>query len=526
MINNRETNTMSIITGGKLDRRGFLKTTAATALAASMPLGGAFAAPKRGGHLRVGKAHGQTTDTMNPGTWENGFTIGMAFAIHGRLVEVLAGGELAPELAESWEATPDAKTWRFKIRQGVTFHSGKPLTPQDVVNSIAFHKGEDSTSAAGPIVAPIDSMSIEGDTVVFELSGGNADFPFILSDYHLTIHPAKGDTIDWESGDGCGSYILKDKNFGVSVSMERNPNHWRDDVAFFDSIEMLALVDQNARTTALVSGDIHVMDRVDLKTAGLLGRNPDIKISSTAGTQHYTFAMSSNVAPFDDNNVRMALKYAINREEMVEKILFGFGSVGNDIPIGSGQLYYNTDLEQKTYDPDKAKWYMKEAGIDKLEVSLSAADAAFAGAVDAGVLFQNSAKEAGIDLTVVREPNDGYWSDVWMKKPFSAVYWSGRPVQDQMFATAYSCGAAWNDGFWCHDRFEELMVSARAELDPAKRQAQYFEMQDIVANQGSIIIPMFANYVNAVSSKIKTSDEMASNWDMDGERWAERWSFA
>ena len=518
---------MSIIKGGHLNRRGFLKTTAATAIAASLPMGAAMAAPKKGGHLRVGKGHGQTTDTLNPGTWENGFTIGMAFAIHGRLTEVAPDGSLVPELAESWEASEDAKTWRMKIRQGVTFHSGKPLTVEDVIASLEFHRGEDSTSAAGPLVAPIENMSADGtDTVVFELSGGNADFPFILSDYHLTIHPAKDDSIDWQSGDGCGSYILKSKNFGVSVAMERNPNHWRDDVAFFDSIEMLALVDQNARTTALVSGDVDVADRMDLKTIGLLERDKNLSIHSVAGTQHFTFAMSANQAPFDDNNVRQALKYAINREELVEKILFGYGSVGNDVPVGQGQLYYNTEMEQKTYDPDKAKWYLKEAGMDSLSVSLSAADAAFAGAVDAGVLFQNSAKDAGIDLKVVREPNDGYWSDVWMKKPFSAVYWSGRPTQDQMFSTGYSCGAAWNDSFWCNDRFEELMVAARAELDPAIRQGQYFEMQDIVSNEGGVIIPMFANYVFATSNKVGTPDAKASNWDMDGERWAERWWFA
>ncbi len=516
---------MSIIKGGLLDRRGFLKTTAATAMAATLPMGAARA-QSRGGHLRVGKGHGQTTDTMNPGTWENGFTIGMAFGIHGRLTEVAPDGSLIPELAESWEASEDAAEWRFKIRKGVMFHSGKELDTTDVINSINFHRGEGSTSAAGPIVAPIEEISADGDTVVFKLSGGNADFPFILSDYHLTIHPAKDDGIDWESGDGCGSYILKNKNFGVSCAMERNPNHWRDDVGFFDSIEMLALVDQNARTTALVSGDVDVIDRVDLKAAGLLGRKPGIKIQSVAGTQHYTFAMDTRADPFSDNNVRQALKYGINRQELVEKILFGYGSVGNDHPIGQGQRFHNSEMEQKTYDPDKAKWHLKEAGMDSVSVSLSAADAAFAGAVDAATLFQNSAKAAGIELQPVREPNDGYWSDVWMKKPFSAVYWSGRPVEDQMFATASSCGAAWNDSFWCHERFEELMVAARAELDEAKRREMYYEMQDICGNEGGVIIPMFANYVFATSDKLSLPAQLGSNWDMDGERWAERWSFA
>lgn len=512
---------------GNLNRRGFLKTTAATALAASLPAGQALAAPKKGGHMRMGKAHGQTTDTLNPATYENGFTTGISHGMHGRLTEVAPDGSLIPELAESWEASADATEWRFKIRKGVTFHSGKDLTVEDVVNSINFHRGPDSTSAAGPLVAPVTEISADGsDTVVFKLSGGNADFPFILSDYHLNICPADGDTIDWKSGDGCGSYVLKNFNPGVSAELERHENHWRDDVAFFDSIEMLALVDQNARTTALVAGDVDAVDRVDLKTAGLLGRNPGISIQAIAGTQHFTFAMSTNQDPYTDNHVRQALKYAINREELVEKILFGYGSVGNDHPIGQGQRYFNSELEQKTYDPDKAKWHLEQAGLSELSVSLSAADAAFGGAVDAGTLYQNSASAAGINLKVVREPNDGYWSDVWMKKPFSAVYWSGRPVEDQMFSTAYSCGADWNDSFWCNDRFEELMVAARAELDDNKRREMYWEMQDLVSNQGGVVIPMFANYVFAVSDKVALPAQMASNWDMDGERWMERWSMA
>lgn len=514
---------MSLIKGGLLDRRGFLKTTVASAMAATLPMGRAMAAPQRGGHLRVAKAHGQTTDTLDPGQWTNGFEIALAFAVHGRLTEVAADGSLVPELAERWEATPDAAEWRLKIRDGVTFHDGKPLTVEDVIASINHHRGEDSTSAAGPLVEPIVDISTEGsDTVVFKLSGGNADFPFILSDYHLTIHPASDDGIDWRSGNGCGSYLLKNFQPGVVAEFERHPNHWRDDVAWIDSCEMLSIIDQNARTTALVSGDVHAIDRVDLKAARLLSRKPGVTVESIAGTQHYTFAMSTNQDPYTDNNVRLALKYAINREELVEKILFGYGSVGNDHPIGAGQRYYNSELEQKRYDPDKAKYYLKQAGLDSLDIALHTSDAAYSGAVDAAVLYQNSANEAGINIKVVREPKDGYWSDVWMKKPMTAVYWGGRPVEDQMFTTSYKCGAAWNDSFWCNDRFEELLVTARAELDDEKRRQMYWEMQEIVANDGGVIVPMFANYVQAIGDKVGHG-EIASNWEMDGERWMERW---
>ena len=517
---------MTILNTGRLNRRGFMATTAGAALIAGLPLR-AKAAPSRGGHLRAAIGHGQTTDTLDPGTWSNSFTTSLGFAIHGRLTEVAADGTLIPEVAESWEASADASVWRFKLRSGVTFHSGKSVTAADVANSINFHRGENSTSAAGPLVAPITDITTEGDdVVVFTLDGGNADFPFFLSDYHIVICKAEGDSIDWKSGDGCGSYVLKDFNAGVSYAVERNPNHWRSDVGWFDSAEVLAIVDQNARTTALISGDVDVVDRLDLKTVGLLARNPKIQINSVAGTQHFTFAMDARAEPYNNPDVRLALKYGLDRQELVDKILSGYGSIGNDHPIGEGQRYFNTELAQKSFDPDKAKFHLKQAGLDSLDVRLSAADAAFGGAVDAAVLYQSSAAQAGINLTPVREANDGYWSDVWMKKPFCAVYWSGRPVEDQMFATAYKCGAAWNDTFWCNDRFDELMLKARSELDEDKRREMYFEMQAICSDDGGVIVPMFANYVFGNSDKVAHSDTLGANWDVDGMRFIERWWMA
>ena len=289
---------------------------------------------------------------------------------------------------------------------------------------------------------------------------------------------------------------------------------------------MITIVDPTARTNALITGQVDAIDRVDLKTVHLLKRRAGLTVHSIAGTQHYTFPMRTNVAPFDDNNVRMAIKHAINREEMVEKILQGFGVVGNDHPIGPGQRFFAKDLEQRVYDPDKAKHYLKQAGMDSLTVDLSVADAAFAGAVDAGALFAESAKAAGITLNLIREPNDGYWSNVWNAKPFCACYWGGRVVEDQMFSTAYAAGAAWNDTAWEHERFNKVMVEARAELDEDKRREMYTEMQQIVRDEGGALVPMFASYVFATSDKVVLPDRMASNWDLDGERWMERWSFA
>ena len=237
--------------------------------------------------------------------------------------------------------------------------------------------------------------------MVFTLNAGNADFPFIMSDYHLAIMPAIDGKIDPLSTDGCGPYVVDSFEHGVEARMSRNPNYWKTDRAHFDGVELLPIVDAAARQNALMSGQVDLIDRVDLNTVHLLERAPNIKIVSVSGTQHYVFPMDSRAAPFDDNNVRMALKHAIDREEMVEKILNGYGVVGNDHPIGRSNRFHADDLEQRVYDPDKAKFYLKEAGLDSLEVTLSVSDAAFGGAVDAGVLFSEKAANAGITINVV-----------------------------------------------------------------------------------------------------------------------------
>ena len=269
-----------------------------------------------------------------------------------------------------------------------------------------------------------------------------------------------------------------------------------------------------------------MMDRADLKTVHLLKRSKGINVMETVGYKHYTMPMRTDTAPFDKNDLRLALKYSLDREELVKKILRGHGVVGNDHPISPTNQYHAGDLAQRMYDPDKAKFHFKKAGMEGTTIQLSAADAAFPGAVDAAVLYKEHAAKAGIDIEVVREPNDGYWSNVWMKKGWCACYWGGRPTEDWMFTTAYAAGADWNDTFWKHDRFNELLLAARAELDSDKRRTMYYEMQEIVSNDGGVVVPMFANYVFAASDKIVPSEQMAGNWEIDGCKFAERWSFA
>jgi peptide/nickel transport system substrate-binding protein len=516
-------------TKGGLTRRGILKgATALSAAALVTPWGTPLRAqPVKGGTLRVGMAYGSTTDSLDPGTWENDFMIFQAHTRNNYLTEIAADGSLVPELAESWEASADAATWTFKIREGVAFHSGHILTAEDVIASINHHRGEGSTSAAAPIVADITDMKADGMNVIVTLSNGNADFPFVMSDYHLPILPAQADgTIDPKTTDGCGPFKIDEIEFGVGATYSRHDGYWKEGLPYFDGIEQTSIFDDAARQNALISGEVDYIDTADLNTVALLERAPGINVLSITGNQHYGLPMDTRAAPFSDNNIRQALKYAINREQLVDTILNGYGSIGNDHPIGPGQRFFNTELEQKAYDPDRSKFFLKEAGLDTLSVDIHLADAAFAGAMDAGVLFAESALAAGINLNVVREPNDGYWSNVWMQKPFVGTYWGGRPTEDWMFATAYASGVPWNESYWENERFNELLIAARAELNEELRREQYFEMQQIVSDEGGTIIPMFAAYVGAYRDTLAHPEQIASNWRNDGHRIGERWWFA
>jgi len=520
----------TLLGAGRISRRTFMVQAAAlgasTALATSLASKAVQAAtPKKGGHFRIGIGHGSTTDSLDPATFENAFTQFTGFGFRGHLTEVAASGDLVPDLAESWEATPDAATWTFKLRQGVEFHNGKTMEADDVVASVNHHLGEDSKSAAKAILEAITDIKADGkNTVTVKLREGNADFPFLMSDYHIAIMPAKDGGVDWQSGVGTGAYTMDSFEPGVRMELKKFANFYKSDRGHFDSCEALAIIDAAARTNALTTGDIDAMDRVDIKTVHLLKRRPGVRVEETSGTAHYTFAMRTDTPPFDNNDVRLALKYGLDREALLQTVLRGHGVVGNDHPIGRSNRYHADDLPQRVYDVDKAKFHLKKAGLTSLSVDLSAADAAFAGAVDAAVLYKEHAAKAGIEINVIREPNDGYWSNVWLKKPWCAVYWGGRPTEDWMFSTAYASGAAWNDSFWEHEKFNQLLLAARAELDESKRREMYVEMQRLVSDEGGVVVPMFNNYVFAMSDKVQ-HNEMGANWGLDGNKGMERWWF-
>jgi peptide/nickel transport system substrate-binding protein len=518
-----------LVSQGKLSRRDFVQFAIAAgftaATANTMFATAARAEPKKGGIFKVAVGHGQTTDSLDPATWSNGFTFAFGKSIMGApLVQVDNKNTAQPHVAESFEPADGAKKWIFKLRKGITFHNGKTLDSGDVVATLNYHLGPDSKSPAKSVLSSVTSVSADGpETVVFELTGGNADFPFLLSDYHLAMYPSEDGKIMWEKGIGAGPYVLKSFEPGVKLTAERNPNYFKD--TWFDGVELLSIVDTAARTNAYLAGEVHFIDRADLKTIDMLKNAPETELYNVSGFAHYTAPIHVDAAPFDKVEVRQAIKWAINRQELVDKILFGYGSPGNDNPISKSMKFAIDPEPVYTYDPEKAKSLLKKAGMENLRVDLSASDAAFSGAVDAALLMSEQAKAAGIEINVVREPNDSYWDNVWLKKPWCMCYWGGRPVADMFLSVSLAADAAWNDTRWKNPRFNELLLAARAETDDAKRATMYAECQQLVHDDGGQVVLMFNNYVGALSTRIGHG-EFNSDFDHDGGYMYERWWMA
>ena len=482
--------------------------------------------PQKGGKFRVGVHDANTSDKNDPGSYLSVGQIQTAHTHRSYLTEITAENGLGPDLATTWEASPDAKIWTFNIAKDASFHSGKSVTANDVIATINHHRGEATTSAAASLMGNVTDVKADGEhTVVIELDTGIADLPWFFTDYHLAVCPANEDgSIDWESGDGCGPYKMTNFEAGVRMDFERHDG-WHREGAYFDSVEFTVLNDPNARQAALITGDIDSMTSVDLKTLALMQRNSDIAIDNTPSGSAITLPMFCDTAPFDNLDVRLALKYAINRDEVVEKILFGTGIPGNDFHVSPNMPYY-PDIEQRTYDPDKAKFHLKQAGLDSLSVDLSAADSIFPAALDMCVLYGEHAKAAGININTIREPNDGYWSDVWLKKPFVFAKWGARATPDQIYSLTYKDDAPWNEARWQNERFNELLLQAKAELDDNLRAEMYNEMSQLARDDGGTIIPIFVNFVCARRSNVQHGESIAASWENDGARSAHRWWFA
>lgn len=488
-----------------LSRREFVASAAALGAAGS--LAGSFAGkaamaaetPQKGGHLVLGIDGASSTDSLDPLNLISYYQDTVGFQWGNCLVELDENNDAVPELATSWEPSDGGAAWVFKIREGVEFHNGKDLVAEDVVASINHHRGAETKSPAKPFVEPIAEIKATGKhEVTFTLKEPNVDLPYLMADFHLLVFPAGGPS---DAGIGTGGYIIDEFVPGVTTESHRNPNYWKEGRAHVDTVETVAVNDTTARTNGVRDGSLHFVNRMNASTIDRLAQSDNVEVVEIPSSTYVGFVTRCDTEPYVNNDLRLALKYAIDREDLVQRVRQGFARVGNDHPVPEFDRFH-ADLPQRPYDPDKAKFHLKQSGFDG-EMALHIGPGTFTNAEDVALLYQETARNAGLNLKVVRVPDDGYWSNVWMKDPFTGTYGSGRPTADMVLSLLYKSDAPWNETYWRREDFDQLLVAARGELDETKRRQMYHDVQEMIWQDGGSILPYFSNELYAQSDKLR-----------------------
>ena len=469
---------------------GGLATTAMTAHAQT---------PRRGGRITVASDTASVSDTLDPAKQSNKTDYCRGTMIYNGLTTLDASLTPQPALAESF-ATKDAKVWVFKLRKGVSFHDGKPLTPADVVFSLLRHKDPATASKAKPLADQIESVKESGPgEVTITLTAPNADLPVIVGTFHF--HIVKAGTTDFNAGIGTGPYKLKEFKPGIRSVMVRNDNYWKPGKPYLDEIELVGIGDESARVNALLAGSLDLVANLNPRSIERIKGSAGYAILETQSGAYTDLILRKDVGPGANPDFVMAMKYLLDREVMRKNITLGHAVLGNDQPIDPTNRFYLAGLPQRQMDLDKAKFHLQKSGITG-RVPVVASTAAMY-SVDIATVMQQSAQRIGLELELKRMPAEGYWSNHWLNSPVGFGNVNPRPSADVLLTQFFQSSAPWNESRYKSEKFDQLLTGARAEIDVGKRKQMYADMQTLIHEQAGIGIPMFLASLDGYSSKLK-----------------------
>ena len=457
------------------------------------------ATPVKGGSLKAAGWSTSTADTLDPAKASLSTDYVRCCSFYNRLTFLDQSGVPKMELADSIESK-DAQTWTVKLKSGVTFHDGRPLTSDDVIYSLKRHLDKSVGSKVAKIAAQMTGFkAVDKLTVEITLASPNADLPTILAMHHFMI-VADG-TTDFSKGNGTGAFKREVFEPGVRSVGLRNKNYWKSGPNV-DSFEFIAITDDSARANALLSGDIHLAAAINPRTTRLIEAQTGFALSKTTSGNYTDLNMRLDMAPGDKKDFIEGMKYLVNREQIVKSALRGMGAVGNDQPVSPANIFHNASLKPKAFDPEKAKFLFQRAGVLGQSIPVIASEAA-ASSIDMAMIIQASGAEIGMKLDVQRVPSDGYWDNYWLKAPIHFGNINPRPTPDILFSLLYTSEAPWNESHYKSEKFDKMMLEARASLDQAKRTQIYNEMQAMIAEEAGTIIPAYISNVDAIAGKLK-----------------------
>ena len=457
--------------------------------------------PQTGGQLRTGLTGGSTADTLSPLNAITNVDFSRINNLYEPLVGLTPGARPVNVLAEELTSNAKATEWTIRVKQGVTFHNGKPLTADDVIYTFRAILNPKAPGSAAAGLASIDAKGLtklDAYTVRIPCST-----PFATLHQALAI-PGYSDIVPVgfnpaaPNGIGTGPFKVKSFKPGTQSTFVRYDGYWQSGMPYLDEIVITDYADQTSQVNALLAGQV---DAVNLLSEDVIsevqGESKNILLSAGGGWNPFT--MRVDTAPFNDVRVRQALRLVVDRQQMNDLVFGGFGTLGNDV-FGIWAPEYDHSLPQRHQDIDQAKSLLKAAGAEGLHVTLVTADIA-QGTVLAAQVFAQQASAAGVSVSVNDVTVNEFYGTNYLKWPFAQDYWFYNFYLPQV-SLATLPNAPFNETHWNNSRYNSLYAQAIATTDASLSTELAHEMQQIEYNEGGYIIPFFPPVIDGFGTNV------------------------
>jgi peptide/nickel transport system substrate-binding protein len=333
--------------------------------------------------------------------------------------------------------------------------------------------------------------AIDDYTVRLNLNTPNAELPLLLSAPQARIVAHDYDpTLLGTAPSGTGPFRMQELIAGERIRFVRNEEYWDVERVHLAEVHHVYLSDLDEQVDALLAGEVDLIPDIGSEQVSRLAERAEIEILETTSGAYQPVIMQATERPFNDVRVRQALKYCMDRPATRARVLQGFGTVGNDHPVAPISPFW-ADLPPRSQNIAEARRLLAEAGYSRgLQLDLITSTAR-PGMLELAHAVREMAAPAGIIINVIRVPADIYWSDYWQKVPFHIGNWNFRPSIDETFMVAYHSTSPGNESNWSSPQLDEWIDTARAVPDPDVRREIYEQAQELIMEEGAVIIPYF-----------------------------------
>jgi len=446
----------------------------------------------------------QIPGLITPGVWD-GQAFSMNSSIYEYLVEIdVENGELQPLLAESW-STDDGSNWTFNLQKGVKFHNGTEFNAEDVKFTITRTQDPSLGHLKKADFEVVKDVEIIDDyTVIIHLKEARPTFIYQLTDYNMAILSSEYDYDRYgESAPmGTGPYKMERLIPKESAVLTKNKEYWVEDLPKIDQIQIYFIGDIDASISMLEDNRVDVVPFVTPTIKNRLDNVAHVSVISPYQEQRFV-AMRVDQKPFDDNNVRLAFKYAMDPHiiaRSVTQMELEDGSYYNETPIMNMLAEYKEKPLRKR-DIEKAKSLLNKAGYPNgVKVDLYyASDHPFG--KELSQTLKELAAPAGFDLNLKGYTRDIYLSQYWLNVPMSITGWGGRIDPSMLLALAFKSGGSWNETHMSDSYIDSLIDKISNEIDDEKRVSYYHDLQDWFYENGALI-NVQVPYLVAINDKV------------------------